>query len=274
MQRAEKRHRGCIAKQVQVVILGVSDMSFIFSREFKSLIGAAVLTLAPSFAMAISADEIVAKADERRLPKGTLSFNVSVSDFEGKDGEGRKTKYKVLNKSSVASLVETTFPERQQGRKLLMEDDSLWFYTPDIRRAARVSMQQKLTGEIANGDLSRTNLAGDYNAKLIGVKSINGVEAYHLDLRAKSSSVTYSRLEYWVSKADFTPIKTVFYAVSGKVLKTGTFSEVKTILGQKCVTKVTVRDALDPKRYSIMVYANHQRERLPASVFSKESLGE
>lgn len=254
-------------------LFGGETMFKFNSRGFNTILGAAILTLAPSFAFAISADEIVAKADERRLPKGTLSFNVSVADFEGK-GEARKTKYKVLNKSSVASLVETTFPERQQGRKLLMEDDSLWFYTPDIRRAARVSMQQKLTGEIANGDLSRTNLAGDYNAKLIGTANLNGVEAYHLDLRAKNSAVTYSRLEYWVSKSDFTPIKTVFYAVSGKVLKTGTFSEVKNILGQPCVTKVTVRDALDPKRYSIMVYGNHKRERLPASVFSKESLGE
>lgn len=243
------------------------------NQSFRLILGLALIGLAPNFALALSADEIVAKADERRLPSGTLSFQVSVTDFEGR-GEARKTRYKVLNKSKLASLVETTFPDRQQGRKLLMEDDNLWFYTPDIRRAARVSMQQKLTGEIANGDLSRTNLAGDYNAKLIGIKKIGNIEAYHLDLRAKNSGVTYSRLEYWVSKADFTPVKTVFYAVSGKVLKTGTFSETKNVLGQKCITKVTVRDALDPKRYSVMVYGNHQRERLPASVFSKESLGE
>ena len=244
-----------------------------YTLRMKQLLSFTSILLSPVFAFALSADEIVAKADERRLPQGTLSFNVAVADYEGQS-EPRKTKYQVLNKSNQASLVETVFPERQRGRKLLMEDESLWFYTPDIRRAARVSMQQKLTGEIANGDLSRTNLAGDYSAKIVGMQTVNGVEAYHLDLRAKREGVTYSRLEYWVAKKDYLPIKAVFYAVSGKVLKTGTFSDPKKVLGQVCITKVTVRDALDPKRYSVMTYGNHQRTRLPASVFSKESLGE
>ena len=222
----------------------------------------------------LSGDQIVKKADENRLPTGTLSFTATVQDFESGDKAARETRYHVLNKSDDASLVETVFPERAQGRKLLMEGSSLWFYTPDIKRAARVSMQQRLTGEIANGDLVHTNYAGDYDASIKGVESVGGVEAYHLLLKAKRPSVTYSSLEYWVSKKDFLPLKATFYAVSGKVLKTGVFSEPKMILGHKIVTRMLVRDAINPKRYSVMTHSEHQRTRLPASVFSKESLGE
>ena len=231
------------------------------------------LLIAPPAHAELSADEIVKKADEGRLPQGTLSFTATVVDFENSKKE-HESRYHVLNKSNDASLVETVFPERQQGRKLLMEGNSLWFYTPDIKRAARVSMQQKLTGEIANGDLVRTNFAGDYSAKIINEETVSGVVAYHLDLKAKHEGVTYSRLQYWVSKKEFLPMKAVFYAVSGKVLKTGTFSDPKLILGHKIITRMTVKDALDPKRYSVMTHSEHQRTRLPASVFSKESLGE
>ena len=220
-----------------------------------------------------SADEIVKKADQGRLPQGAISFHATVKDYK-KTELAHETQYEILNNATGSGLVKTIFPERQQGRKLLMEGSSLWLYTPDIKRAARVSMQQKLTGEIANGDLAKTNFAGDYNATILGSETVNGVETYHLSLKAKHSEVTYSKLEYWVAKKDFLPVKTVFYAVSGKVLKTGAYSEPKMVLGNKCITKFVVTDAVDTTRKSIVFYSNHKRGHFPDTIFSKEALSE
>lgn len=229
--------------------------------------------LSPLLAYAISADKIVERADHGRMPEGLVAFTATVQDFE-KGEKVRETKYKAHNKSREASLVETVSPERQRGRKLLMEGTNLWFYTPDIRRAARVSMQQKLTGEIANGDLLRTNFYGDYDATLVGSEKIDGKDAYRLSLKASREGVTYSKLDYWVSKGDFLPMKAVFYAVSGKVLKTGTFSEPKTVFGKPRITKFWVKDFIDPRKQSILIYSDYKRVKSAGNLFTKESLSE
>src|SRR5262249_23659924 len=98
----------------------------------------------------VNAEEAVKKADEGRMPDGEVTFVARVLDYDQKSLL-RETRYRVSSQGESASLIETIAPERQKGRKLLMEGDSLWLYTPDIKRPARVSLQQRLTGEVSNG---------------------------------------------------------------------------------------------------------------------------
>lgn len=226
-----------------------------------------------SQSFALSADEIVKRADEGRLPGGEITFTAVVRDYD-KGSLLRETKYKVYNRGGEAALIETIAPERQKGRKLLMEGDNLWFYTPDLKRPARVSLQQKLTGEISNGDLARTNFSGDYSATLVNEDSTAGKPTFHFILNAKHGGVTYSKIDFWITKQDCLPFKAIFYAASGKVLKTGIYSEPKTILNKKRITKITMQDALNQNRISILSYSSHRREQLPAAIFSKDGLDE
>lgn len=195
-----------------------------------------------------------------------------MEDFEGGDSV-RQTQYLVLNQGTESSLVETVLPERQAGRKLLMTEENMWFYTPDLKRPARVSAQQKLTGEVANGDLARTNFAEDYNAKIVGKEKINGKEAYKLLLTANHRDVTYAKIDYWVATKDLLPIKAVFFAVSGKPLKMADYGGLKQILGKPVLTRTVFTDAVDKNRKSVLVFSGHKRKRFSSSTFTKESLG-
>lgn len=243
------------------------------SRAFAPLAFAlATVGFHSTFAADLSGDDIVKKADRARMPIEQLGFTATVKDYKGKEAL-RETRYEVLNKNAEVSLVKTVFPENQQGRKLLMDKENLWLSTPDIKRAARVSMQQKLTGEIANGDLARTNFSNDYSAKILGTEKYKDKDAYHLELNARRPEVTYSKIEYWVMKEGFIPAKAIYYAVSGKALKSAEFGSVQTVLGVKCVTKMLVKDALDEKKQSILIYSDHKKIDVPGSVFTKESLG-
>lgn len=215
---------------------------------------------------------LVKKADEGRVPPGSISFVSKVEDFEN-GGSVRETKYLVMTQGREKSLVETVFPERQSGRKLLMTDESMWFYTPDIRRAARVSPQQKLTGEVSNGDLARTNFYGDYEAKIVGKEKINGKTVYKLLLSANHRDVTYSRIDYWVGSDDHLPVKAIFYAVSGKPLKLADYGGVKSVLGRTCITRTTFTDAVDKSRKSVLTFSQHKRKKFSGETFAKESLG-
>src|SRR2546426_8249064 len=48
---------------------------------------------------------------------------------------------------------------------------------------------------------------------------------YLLELTSRAPGSTYSRILYWVSKKRFRPLKAEFYAVSGRLMKTGWFEQ-------------------------------------------------
>lgn len=220
------------------------------------------------------AKDIIKQADLSRMPEGDLTFQVKVEDFKGKS-KLRETLYAVSAKGGTDSLIETIAPARQKGRKLLMKDDDLWFFTPDLKRPTRVSMQQRLTGEVANGDLARTNFAGDYEAKLVGEVKIGKGRAYHLSLTANRSGVTYSRVEYWVSAdRSYLPLKAEFYATSGKLLKRATYGGIKNVLGRKRVTRMIIEDAVKKISRSELTYLQFRSVSLDSSMFNKDAMAD
>lgn len=220
--------------------------------------------------MAVDVADIIKKADNFRYIPDDISFTVEVTDK--KASEVQNSRYRVFSKGSKYSRVETTFPERQAGRKLLMRDDDLWFYTPDIKRPTRVSMQQKLTGEVANGDIARTNFAEDYNGELKGEEKVNNVAAYKIYLTKKRDGVTYPAIDYWVAKSDFRPLKATFKTDSGKNLKTAIYKDPKKTLGRNILSRMDITSEISKNQQSILIFKNYKKETLDESFFNKESL--
>ena len=138
----------------------------------------------------------------------------------------------------------------------------------------RISFEQRLSGEVANGDLARTRFSHDYSAILDGEEKIDGQVCYRIKLTSRRKGTTYAKIDYWVEKKTYLPRKSVFYALSGKPLKTAVYSDFKTIQGKKRLTKMVVQDILDPKRKSTLLYTGYRKEKFDDSHFSKESLGE
>lgn len=40
-------------------------------------------------------------------------------------------------------------------------------FMPDVSQPVRLSLAQRLTGQVANGDLARANFASDYHPKIL-----------------------------------------------------------------------------------------------------------
>lgn len=221
-------------------------------------------------AHALTGLEIVKKADQMRYIDEDNSFMVQINDF--KESSTQITKFKVYSRGAHSSLVETLFPERQAGRKLLMKDDDLWFFSPDIKRPTRISMQQKLTGEVANGDIARTNFGDDYTVDVKQPEKVNGLDAIHLELKKSKSEVTYPVVEYWVSAKNYQPLKAVFKSDGGKDLKIATYSEPKKFMGRSLITKMEIASAINKTQKSVLIFTGFQKEKLNGAFFNKESL--
>jgi hypothetical protein len=214
------------------------------------------------------ANEIVRKADLKRgLGNVSHSFNVTVSDQDNKL-EVFHVSFKDVNNS----LTEQTQPERAKGRKLLMKDYDIWLFTPNIKKALRISLEQKLTGQVSNGDIARTNYAEDYEAEILGNEKRAEGEVIKLNLSAKNKKVTYGKIEYIVSKKDFSPIEAIFFAISGKPLKKAHFMDYRPIKGMSRATKMVIEDYIQKDKISTLVFSDHKEENFSDSLFNKDRL--
>ena len=232
-----------------------------------------IFILVPTIVKAeMDVTKIIHLSDDARAPRDDYSLTVLVSDSDGT--EVKKSIFRVMAKGNLYCLVEQMEPVRQVGRKLLMRDQDLWLYTPNTSRPTRISFEQKLTGEVANGDLMRTNFEDDYYGKLMGTEVLDKVSSYKIHLEAKRKDVTYRSIDYWVDQKKYWPIKAIFYAASGKPMKKTTYHNFKLQLGKVRFTKAVITDLLQKKRISELIYSKYKTEHLSPSLFNKETLGQ
>jgi hypothetical protein len=218
---------------------------------------------------ALSPEQILLRADNIRNPQLDYSCEVKVSDFS--TAKNRKTStYKVMLKGRDKSVVETITPAVVRGRILLMNQSNYWGYLPNVSKPLRISMQEKLTGEVANGDLSRTNFSGDYTPTLKETSIIKGEKYYVLNLEAKTKEVTYGRVVLWVKVDSFRPHFAEFYALSGRKLKACKYEGYKEFGGAVRPTRLVMTDAVRTGASSVLEYSSIVVKPLPEKYFTKD----
>lgn len=217
----------------------------------------------------LSAESILRRADAVRNPQ--LDYTVTVSVTTSKPNSStKKSVYEVLVKGREKTVIKTLEPVFERGRVLLMLDNNLWAYLPNISKPLRISLQERLTGEVANGDLARTNFSGDYSPEIDRVDSIGETSYYVLNLTANSDDVTYARAMLWVEQDTFHPYQAEFYALSGRLLKTCTYERYQ-LLGQKMrPTRLVMRNALATEKKSVLEYDSMRIDPLPDKYFTKD----
>jgi len=233
-------------------------------------IALAALLLAPNV-HGQNAEEILRRADEVRFPQEGFEVLVRITSTEdGRPVEGRTMK--VLSKGNENSIVLTLEPASERGQMLLMKERDLWIFLPRVSQPVRLSMAQRLTGQVANGDIARANFAGDYNPTLAGTERIGNENFYILDLAAVDRKVTYQRVRYWVRQRDYRPHKAEFYSVSNRLLKSCVYDDYRTIGGKVRPGRLVMRDALTQGSESTLVYSDLKLRELPDKIFTKEYL--
>jgi len=225
----------------------------------------------PSAADEAQAREIVERADEIRFPDESFTVEVRVSSTSG-GAEQEPRLYRILSRGSEDTIIQTLEPTLERGQNLLMKGRELWVFMPSVSQPVRLSLSQRLTGQVANGDLARLGFARDYLPKIIGSETIDGKEHHVIELVAEERSMTYPRIRYWVRAADSHPHKAEFYSLSGRLLKTCRFEEFRSLGGRIRPTRLVMTDALRAGDESVLRYSALKVQPLPARMFSKEYL--
>lgn len=241
-----------------------------------SLAFSASLCLAQEAEPAAPADdpvarEIVEKADLVRFPAEGFQVDIDIKSSQpGQDSELRK--YRVLSKGNSNTVVMVTEPASERGQIILMKDRDLWVFMPDVSQPIRIALSQRLTGQVANGDLARANFSADYNPKLLRTETIDNETYNVLELIAVDRSVTYQKVVYWVRKKDNWPFKAEFYSLSNRLLKVCKYENFQTMEGRLRPTRLVMEDALKVGNVSILEYNSMKLRDLPDKIFTKDYL--
>jgi outer membrane lipoprotein-sorting protein len=217
------------------------------------------------------ARKIVEDADRIRFPAEGFQVDVSIVTT-GKDSGPDERTYRVLSKGNENTVVMVTAPAAERGQILLMRGHDLWVFLPNVSQPVRLSLSQRLTGQVANGDLARANFAGDYNPRVLRTETIDGETYNVLELAAVDRSVTYQRVLYWVRDSNSAPYKAEFYSVSNRLLKTCTYGKYEKLLDRLRPTQLVMTDALHEGEKSVLDYSAMKLRDLPDKVFTKDYL--
>lgn len=213
-----------------------------------------------------SAASIIEKVDEIRNPAESFFMKTEIRD----NGSDTRYVYDVSLSGNTKTLVKTVEPAREQGRNYLMIDQDMWAFLPNLGRAVRISLSQKLTGQAANGDISRMRWSGDYTAQI----EKETPKEWTLFLTANKKGLTYDKVRVWVEKSNFHPTHAEYLAPSGKVLKKAVYQGYKMIAGKIRPTQMIIQDANRPSDQSTITTIAMTPKTFPSSLFNPKSMEE
>ncbi|MDR1661896.1 MAG: outer membrane lipoprotein-sorting protein [Azoarcus sp.] len=214
---------------------------------------------------------LVEEADRVRFPAEDFQVDVGiVTTRPGQEPETRK--YRVLSKGNSNTVVMVTEPASERGQIILMKSRDLWVFMPDVSQPIRIALSQRLTGQVANGDLARANFAGDYHPRRLRAETIDSETYEVLELTAVDRGVTYQKVIYWIDRKKHWPFKAEFYSLSKRLLKTCKYENYQTMEGRQRPTRLVMEDAMRDGEQSVLEYGNMQLRELPDKIFTKDYL--
>ncbi|MBI3285144.1 MAG: outer membrane lipoprotein-sorting protein [Burkholderiales bacterium] len=240
-----------------------------------------VLSLAQLASAAPDAQAILAASDAVRNPDFPYGLITTLIEYRN----GKQTDSSTLavyskadkNSGQFRNLIRYLAPARDANKLMLKSGNDLWFYDPANKASIRISPQQRLLGQAANGDVVTVNLAKDYQASLTAEEEVQDGErqtrpCYKLALAAITPDVTYHHIELWIDRGNNQPVKARYYTESGRLLKTAYFRHYQKQLGQERPTETVIIDGLDPNWVTVLRLSDYAKREVPDAWLQRDYL--
>lgn len=209
-------------------------------------------------------EALLRKADAIRNPGESYEMRIQVKTPDSEQ------EFQVYLKGTDKTLIVTRSPARDLGRNMLMLDRDFYAYVPNLKRSIRLSLAQKLTGQVANGDIARTRWAGDYRATREGTAPSKAREV-RLLLEGNKPNLTYQKIRLWLEAGSSRPLRAEYLSLDGQtVLKRASFEAYKQLDGRERPTLIRIEDTNHLKS-SIEIVGMHTR-MLDDSFFTERNM--
>jgi len=227
------------------------------------------------------ANQIMEGIDRVRNPDQPYRVTMALTEYvngKARDRDGLVVYVKQDEQSrQFNNLVRYAEPPRDAGKMVLFKGKDLWFYDPNSKASIRISPQQRLLGQAAEGDVLSVNLARDYTAKLVGEETLQDADhnirdCWHLDMTAATPDAVYNHVEFWAERGTNHPIKGKFYSDSGRLLKIAYYHKYEEQAGGLRPAQVILIDAVNANLATTIDYTEYRFQDIPESWLQRDYL--
>ena len=243
----------------KLIVLCILMNSFLFSGEpsGKEALKHIIDIMNPDYSKGFMKQTIV-----------TTSGQTRVLEYETFMGE--KGKY---------SLMRYISPSRVKGNAILLTDfsDNIWSYnsrTKRVRKLASHAKKQKFEGsdftfeDMGSGDAWLT----DYSPRILGIKKMDGMECYELEMISTREKSSYSKLVTWSRVSDFFPVQIDYYDENGTFSKSLYLSDIQVIDSIPTAMTMVMKNHLDNTETQMVNKDITYDVHYEASFFSERNL--
>jgi len=251
-----------------------------------SFVVAAAVTasFAGAAAPELTASQIVAKvaeSDPWGMGGAEVNAKATVTEKSGKTRalafEGKSRKYAPPLGKSVITF---SAPADVAGMKFLQvqnsgSDDERFLYTPELKRSRRIAGSNR-SDSFMGTDFSYADLDGrdlrQSDAVLKADESVGKFDCYHLMATPKNGDAVYGKIEVWVRKDNYVPLKYVMYSKGGAPVKTLLSREIQKHNGHWFITASKMTDNATGRTTDLSLDKINRREDIPMDNFSVRAL--
>ncbi len=212
--------------------------------------------------------EILARSQEAGSSPEGFIFKIHISSVENYVKHDRVLEVKAKGPNFLATILS---PLEEKGQKALRVNRTLWFIKPGLSAPYPISPRELLTRGVTYGDIATVDYANEYEASLLPEQVIGNELCYVFDLKTKNPHAMYPQLKHWISKKRLLGVKTEFFLVSGKMLKSATFEHKNVVLirDQKYPfpSTMVVTEVLMSQNVSTLTFSEPTLLKIPDSTF-------
>ncbi|MGB0839307.1 MAG: outer membrane lipoprotein-sorting protein [Chitinophagales bacterium] len=186
---------------------------------------------------------------------------------------------KSWSKGDNNSLILVTSPVRDKGTAFLKRDKEMWNWQPTIERVIKMPpsmMSQSWMGsDFTNDDLVRqSSTVDDFSHKLLGTETIEGREAYKIELIPNEDAVVvWGKMMMWIDTEAYIQLKVEFYDEDAYLVNTIYGKNIKKMGGKMVASIMEVVPAEEEGNKTVIEYKVLEFEKpIKESFFSVQSM--
>lgn len=223
-----------------------------------------------------TATEIVERADQLTrgdTQQGTYEMRIVRPDWE------RSTTFEFWSEGTEKAFIRVLEPARDRGVTFLKLGREMWNYIPRVNRVIKIPpsmmLQSWMGSDFTNDDLVKeSSVVEDYEHRLLGSDTLDGDPVWHVELIPKpEAAVAWARLEEWIRKVDYVPIRAVYFNERGEQVRTMRFTDIRRMGGRVIPTRYELIEETKPGHRTLLILDDVSFNRpIEDRVFTQQNL--
>jgi outer membrane lipoprotein-sorting protein len=154
-------------------------------------------------------------------------------------------------------------------------DDERFLYTPELKRSRRIAGSNR-SESFMGTDFSYADIDGrdlrQSASVLLGDEKVGKFDCWHVSVTPKNADAVYAKIDLWVRKDNYIPLKEVMFDKHNAPVKTFVAREIQRHAGRWFITGSRMTDSNTGRSTEITLDKVERRDDIPLESFSVRAI--